>query len=493
MTNEPWYSQLITPLESIYNDIIIIYDPDELSKLDDVISVLSKEYLLCYFQNELSLRSAIAGSQGKQALVFISDKNSCIPYDIELRSEKIKDWSLKRIFPKLDSLVIKEYQTRLQELYTAYKLVEGSLKEANRDATKNFVQSWLKDDIQCGEIRELIHSVKQSLYTEDPKWDVIALQWGRLSYLKDKCSEKISEFEILDKEIIEKFDHFIFNRYTDLFYATSHDRPIIINKVMEYLGYLKAERLVLLCFDGMSFQEWNILKSHLERHGVTKFKEDSIFTLLPTLTKISRKSLFSGEKGYPNLLDEGRGFEKYIQNHWNCEESKQINVFYNADPKWNPDYLYYEYIGIIINLFDDTAHATGNVDRSKLLMQKNLINILQETKIEDLFHEFLKAGYRIFITSDHGTVWCFGNGYKTEKYLVEERARRALLYPNKTLADDFSAQKRVKSFEETTLLGERIIVFPIGREMFTTEKETAISHGGIHLEEVIVPFIEVFQ
>ena len=82
-------------------------------------------------------------------------------------------------------------------------------------------------------------------------------------------------------------------------------------------------------------------------------------------------------------------------------DSKQIGFVYNAGLKWDPEYLNYDYMGIIINLFDDRAHATGNVNGSKLLMQKDVMNNLQETTIEDLFHEFIKAGYRIFITSDH--------------------------------------------------------------------------------------------
>lgn len=492
MTNDPWYYPLINQLIQIYNDIIIIYDPDNLGSLGEIVSTLSKDYILHYYENELGLRSAISSFKGKKILVFISDERLCVPYDVESRAEKItNNWSLKIIFPKLHIEVIKEYPTRLQEIYTEYKSIEGSLKTANLDETRSLVRLWIKDDIDCKEISDLVSSIKQFLNCEDPRWDAIAPLWGRLSYLKDNCSGKVFEYEVLDKEIIQKFEYFIFNRYSDLFYATSHNRPNTVNKIMEYLGYLQSEKLLLLCFDGMSFQEWNILKKKLEKHGINKFREGTIFALLPTLTKISRRSIFSGERDYQNPIDEDKGFVKYIRKHWNCEESKQIGFFYNAGQEWNPEYLNYEYIGIIINLFDDTAHSTKNVDKSKLLMQKNLINILQETQIEELFHKFLKAGYRIFITSDHGTVWCLGNGYKVEKYLVEERAKRALLYPNKTLADDFADKKRVKLFRNTNLLGEKILIFPQGREMFAAEKEVAISHGGIHLEEVIVPFIEV--
>ena len=49
----------------------------------------------------------------------------------------------------------------------------------------------------------------------------------------------------------------------------------------------------------------------------------------------------------------------------------------------------------------------------------------------------------------------------------------------------------MKIFENNNLLGDRVLIFPKGREMFATKNDTAITHGGIHLEEVIVPFIEV--
>jgi hypothetical protein len=379
----------------------------------------------------------------------------------------------------------------LQEIFTMYKKIEGSLTTANADETKNLIQSWVKSDPRCKEIIELVKTIQQSLQPEVQNWDIIAPLWGRLSYLKDFCSEQVPEYYLLDNEITEKFDQFIQQKYADSFFALSKDRPITINKVMDYLGYLKTDKLLLICFDGMSFQEWNILKTHLEKHGISKFREDSVLALLPTITEFSRRSLYSGVKEYPILLEEERGFKKYIHDKWYCADSKQVGFYYNAKPEWVSEYENYDYIGIIINLFDDTAHATGNVERSKLLMQKNLINILQETHIENIFHEFLKAGYRVFITSDHGTVWCHGNEIIPDKHLVEEQAKRVLVYPNNILAEDYARQKRVKLLENKNQLGEKILVLPLGREMFTKKKESGISHGGIHLEEVIVPFIEV--
>ena len=41
------------------------------------------------------------------------------------------------------------------------------------------------------------------------------------------------------------------------------------------------------------------------------------------------------------------------------------------------------------------------------------------------------------------------------------------------------------------ILGDKVLVVPKGREMFALQGDTAVTHGGIHIEEVIVPFVEV--
>ena len=67
-------------------------------------------------------------------------------------------------------------------------------------------------------------------------------------------------------------------------------------------------------------------------------------------------------------------------------------------------------------------------------MQQRLLSILPSTGIEKTLIELLSNGYSIYITSDQGSIWCKGNGYLADKYLVDDRANMALLYPNRLLA-----------------------------------------------------------
>jgi len=97
-----------------------------------------------------------------------------------------------------------------------------------------------------------------------------------------------------------------------------------------------------------------------------------------------------------------------------------------------------------------------------------------------------------FITSDHGSVACEGMGIKQDKYLVEARAKRACLFPNETLALDFkNKDSELILYKNEEQIGDRCIVFSPWRKMFGRQGQTSITHGGIHLEEVVIPFVEV--
>jgi len=177
-------------------------------------------------------------------------------------------------------------------------------------------------------------------------------------------------------------------------------------------------------------------------------------------------------------------------------DGKDILFIINADFKWHEYYKDHKCLGIILNIVDDTAHSIDNIDqRNKRLMQEILSIKLKETEIAATFRNFINAGYKIFITSDHGTIWCQGNDYSIDKYLVDSRSKRVLGYTEEVLAREFFQERQTELYlyKNKAVLGERYFIFPKGRSMFAKKKYTAISHGGIHIEEVIVPFIEVLS
>ena len=126
------------------------------------------------------------------------------------------------------------------------------------------------------------------------------------------------------------------------------------------------------------------------------------------------------------------------------------------------------------------------------MAQHNLGQLLYKTDLDKILRHFLDQGFKVIITSDHGCVYTRGMGIRQEKYLLSKKAKRACLFPNERLAIDFlEKDDRLILYQHKEVLGENYAVLAPWRGMFGNVNETAISHGGLHLEEVIVPCVEV--
>lgn len=381
-------------------------------------------------------------------------------------------------------------------------------KHKNQESDIDFESDKLiivRDKIRSSEYRtrhltmkDNIESIRSILDTEPVDWFAIADKWGELSYLKDGDSgcNMISEDEYLelDNDITEMFEPFIINHHKDQFHKNSRDNLFTIDRVLQYIRYLDGEKKLLFCFDGMGFQEWYCIKSYLNEHGLTSFKENAMYAMLPTVTSISRGALFNGEKDISKHKPDDSGFTIAVS-RWNKYSANETLCLINADMKWHEWYKDHKCLGIVVNVVDDTAHDGKHINCNKRLMQKILSVKLEETELAKIFRNFLDVGYKIFITSDHGTIWCKGNDLSIDKYLVNSRSKRALIYPEESLAREFyyGEENELYLYNNKGVLGEKSVIFPKGRSMFAKKKYTAISHGGVHIEEVIVPFIEVVR
>ena len=135
---------------------------------------------------------------------------------------------------------------------------------------------------------------------------------------------------------------------------------------------------------------------------------------------------------------ESSGFIRAVDNLFPKGRSTTKQLFKNTDWKWYHDYLSYNVLGIVFDIIDTVGHNSILLTKSKKNMHNQLQELYEQTEIALTISMLLKEGYRVFITSDHGSVWCYGNGIKADKYLVEERAQRVLVYPNKELAAEFA-------------------------------------------------------
>jgi len=113
--------------------------------------------------------------------------------------------------------------------------------------------------------------------------------------------------------------------------------------------------------------------------------------------------------------------------------------------------------------------------------------------LESLLDQLLKEGYTLFITSDHGHCQADGMGKVNQGLLVDTGAMRARVYTDSQKAAETSqGLPGTTVWEHDGLLPEQVaVVLPTGRQAFTTIGETLVTHGGVTIDEMIVPFVEV--
>ena len=260
-----------------------------------------------------------------------------------------------------------------------------------------------------------------------------------------------------------------------------------LKSVDKIRGFLKGlgnkSKIALICFDGMGVAEWQVLRQHLHA-GNFSFSENFMLSLVPTMTKIARSAIYYGDFQDVYSLkssNENKQFRDFFSD-------RKCGFYREGDIGSEDDLLGVDMVSVIYNFFDDMAHQTllPKGEMSKALYFKSLQNYLKKSKVKDELILLKELGYKIYFCSDHGCVAARGNGQKIDKYLIEESSKRATLISKTQLADFYDVDHYEVPFVE-----DKVTLLAKGRTIFASKKVREISHGGITLEELIVPFVEI--
>lgn len=293
----------------------------------------------------------------------------------------------------------------------------------------------------------------------------------------------------IEQEVYEKVDNwskpfFVQNGMEQVFFASTPKRPISVDKIIPHLKGNKHEKVALLCLDCMGFTEWNLLKAHLELDEA-ELDEKAVFTMLPSVTSISRMAIYEGKREVYNLKAPGRPAEaKALANNFAPQHTTYLT---ESDTITADKLLGYDVVSVLYNFFDELAHAVqfppGVEDKTPYLNAAK--DYLQKSSIKQDIQLLKEEGYAIYLCSDHGSIVAKGNGKRIEKYLIDGFAKRAVIIQadNSELLD---LEQINIPFEK-----DRKVVLPEGRTMFTYKDKIEVNHGGITIEETIVPFIKL--
>jgi len=281
--------------------------------------------------------------------------------------------------------------------------------------------------------------------------------------------------------------------------------PHHVHHVPHYVAYQRrqgeAGRVALFVLDGLALADWTLIAPVWRaRHPHWCFAEHLLLAQIPTLTAVSRQALVSGLRpaDFAATLDTTRAEPKQWAAFWAreglaAEACAHVHLALERDglpPE--VDSARIRALCLVDRKIDDLVHdaALGAVG-----FQASLHVWLEGygRRVEEVIAGLLAQGYTVYLASDHGHVQARGVGQPSEGLTVDTRGQRARVY-----RDPHAAANVQRGFPQTILWSDDgllpdgvWVLVPQGRGAFAAFNETVVTHGGLTLDEVVVPLVTI--
>ncbi len=404
-------------------------------------------------------------------------------------------------------------------VYIDTLFLDGLLQPVTYPQSSKPTQQWItvgiRLDPEADRLRRLeglIRSVETAIPTDEARyqdWFAFAHRWSELIVLwhetnVQKQSALEQQFYSVQKKVDTAFEAWVMKRYSSL-HNLPPTPPVMLHHIAydiaQYIQIAAKEKVALIIIDGLAFDQWIVLREVFsQQRPDLKFRENMVFAWLPTITSVSRQSIFAGKPPlyYPESIFNTNKEATLWMQFWNDKGVSQIEVAYKkglgegtslSDIEELLSHPKIRVIGFIIDKVDKIVHGME-------LGTSGIHNQVRQWATQGfmigLLNLLLQNHFDIFITSDHGNIEARGCGQVAEGAIVDLRGIRARVYPDKVLRAQI--KKRFPDAIDWPPYGLPENFLPLlapNRSAFITERKRAVGHGGISIEELIVPYVQV--
>jgi CheY-like chemotaxis protein len=336
--------------------------------------------------------------------------------------------------------------------------------------------------------------------------------------------------EVLENQKSEAngyFSKFIANHYEAWLNDPKVSRPLLSNQLMKKKVFplLEGEEPVFfMLIDNLRYDQWKVLEPiisalfHIE-------EESSYYAILPTTTAYARNAIFSGlmpldmEKQHPDLWvndddDDGKNNneDKFLarqleKNKLNIKMSyhKILNLSQGKSLVDGLNNLMTNKLNVIVyNFVDMLSHARTDMAMIRELAGDEAAyrsltkSWFLHSPLYDIFKKLADKKVKVVITTDHGTVRVKRPfkivGDKETNSNLRYKHGKNLSYEGKnvfvcTKPERLLLPRRNVSTSFVFAQDDYFFAYPNNYNHYVSHYRDTFQHGGISLEEVIIPFV----
>jgi hypothetical protein len=339
-------------------------------------------------------------------------------------------------------------------------------------------------------------------------WIELARRLGevisRFNSLSTEVAEPIQQhIRKLQRDADDRLREWLAQHYSDLPSLPAAKGPVMVHHIPRYLALRRnagEERVALLVFDGLALDQWFQIRERLTaRLPGFSAEEGGCLAWLPTLTSISRQAIFSGLKPreFSNSIETTSQEPFLWARFWQENGLRKPEIVYQKGLKRTEQLAELKDVisrpaikvaGVVVDMVDEIVHG-AMLGKRGIVGQ---INAWCETGfVEKLFLLLVECGYQIYLTADHGNVDADGIGRLSQGVVSEMRGERVRTYRSETLAASVPSEIDAFRFDSPGLPPDFLPVYAGTRGAFVPKGDQIVAHGGISVEELIVPFIKI--
>jgi CheY-like chemotaxis protein len=443
---------------------------------------------------------------------------------------------IKEIDPTLPVVMItKSEEEHIMEDAIGSKISDYLIKPVNPNQIllslkKNLDERRLVSEKKSSDYRQEFREIAMRLgdrmdFNEWTEFYRKLVHWSmELSDLEDEGMTGI--FHAQHIEANEQFSKFIKNNYIDWLKNTAKaptmSHTLVKDKVLPVLKQENSS-VFMVVIDNLRFDQWRVILPKLKEMFRVE-TEELFYSILPTATHYARNAIFAGlmpteiEKLHPQLWlnEDDEGGKNMHEEELMAAQLKRLglNIKFsynkitnlNAGKKLNDSFsnLLSNQLNVIVyNFVDMLSHARTEMEVIKELADDEpayrsiTSSWFDHSPLLDILKKIAENNGTLIITTDHGTIRVDNPikvvGDRNTNTNLRYKAGKNLNYNPKEVfeirnpADAFLPKVNV-STSYIFAQNNDFFVYPNNYNQFVNFYQNTFQHGGISMEEVMIPF-----